>query len=484
MINYGLDTSYGVVRDPSLENTDHQMTLDNLLPNTTYYFRVVSTDENKNQNISNDYIFTTARVGEEQEPEEQNTKQPGAGEEQAQGQGKSEGDSGQAGTGQGEGTANNEGSGKSPGEKDQEGQGEGQTLQTVVENIEQINDIQSLQTIVEKVQQQAQTITTSESPFIIESAPEIVEIGSDFVTIRWRTSLEANSVVAMATENSYNEGAADPYSWKEGEPDVFSKTHEITVNGLQPATPYHFQVQSRSRVNTMAKSLDKIFTTKSIHPEIYNINIDKLEEEAATIVWYTNVPCSSVIEYTNLENSEVRSEGSPNFTTRHSIRLTNLKFDTTYAAIIRVENEYGDKNSSAPITFTTIKDLLPPVISKVGTESTIYPGADAKIQTIINWDTDEMALCQFFYHQGLVSKGEQNSLPLEMNYTTKHIQVAIVFQQATVYKFWVICKDKTGNEAKSEDFTLLTPVKEQSIIDIIIANFQSTFGWMKKFGGN
>ena len=71
----------------------------------------------------------------------------------------------------------------------------------------------------------------------------------------------------------------------------------------------------------------------------------------------------------------------------------------------------------------------------------------------------------------------------ENSFTTKHIQVAVAFQQATVYKFWLVCKDKTGNDRKSEDFTLLTPTKEQSIIDIIIANFQSTFGWMKKLNG-
>jgi len=74
------------------------------------------------------------------------------------------------------------------------------------------------------------------------------------------------------------------------------------------------------------------------------------------------------------------------------------------------------------------------------------------------------------------------SLPKESEYSTKHVQVATSFLPATVYKFWLVCADEVGNEARSQDFTLLTPTREESIIDIIIKNFESTFGWVKKFG--
>ena len=39
------------------------------------------------------------------------------------------------------------------------------------------------------------------------------------------------------------------------------------------------------------------------------------------------------------------------------------------------------------------------LISKVNTESTIYPGSDNKIQTIASWETDEPSKCQLFYHR-------------------------------------------------------------------------------------
>ena len=45
------------------------------------------------------------------------------------------------------------------------------------------------------------------------------------------------------------------------------------------------------------------------------------------------------------------------------------------------------------------------------------------------------------------------------------------------------CTDEAGNETQSEDFVLITPVKEKSIIDIILENFEGTFGWVKNIGG-
>ena len=103
-----------------------------------------------------------------------------------------------------------------------------------------------------------------------------------------------------------------------------------------------------------------------------------------------------------------------------------------------------------------------------------------KIQTIASWATDEPGLCQLYYHQGLILADEPDSLPKEEDYTVKHVQVVTNFLPSTVYKFWIVCEDEAGNKARSEDFTMLTPTQEESIIDIIIKNFESTFGWVKK----
>ena len=54
-VNYGLQPDLGIVRIPVPDRTSHSITLDNLEPGRTYYFRVISADENGNQGISADY---------------------------------------------------------------------------------------------------------------------------------------------------------------------------------------------------------------------------------------------------------------------------------------------------------------------------------------------------------------------------------------------------------------------------------------------
>ena len=222
------------------------------------------------------------------------------------------------------------------------------------------------------------------------------------------------------------------------------------------------------------------FNNTNILVEIYNIRIKKIEEESATLAWNTNSPCSSIIEYTDLETDETKSVGSPSFVTDHSFQLTHLRFGVSYKAVIKVEDEIGQESVGEPITFTTIKDEAPPIISTINVESAIYPEAESKIQSIIDWGVDELSICQVFYQRGLAPGAEKQFFPKETEYSLKHVQVSTAFSPATVYKFWIECEDRSSNQAKSEDFTLLTPQQEKSILDIIIENFEQTFSWMKK----
>lgn len=470
LINYGLDKNYGVLREPRFDKTDHSLVLEELLPNTDYYFRITSSDENGNQGISSDFVFRTAKLPEEE-------VRNGYAEEVVD-----NGDGGLTEKILEEGKAGTD-------EVDVE---ETVSLEQVLQFIEQISpettgenlptaekteSEEILEEIQETVQNKAEEIITP--PTIILDYAD-VEVGTDYAIVTWATDKDSNSIVALAAEADYDPEAANPYAWKEGEPDELTMAHSVAVNGLLPATIYHFQVSSESEIGLKGVSTDKTFKTKSIKPEIFNLQAYKIEEESATLRWSTNVPCSSIVEYTNLNNNETKLEGSSAFLTVHSIRLSNLVFDTYYSVVIRVESEDGEKAESEPIAFITTRDEFAPSITKVNTESTIYPGSDNKIQTIASWQTDEPAKCQLYYHQGLVTVEEPQVLPLEDDFATKHVQVITNFIPSTVYKFWIICQDEAENQGKSEDFTMLTPTQEESIIDIILKNFESSFGWVKK----
>jgi hypothetical protein len=173
------------------------------------------------------------------------------------------------------------------------------------------------------------------------------------------------------------------------------------------------------------------------------------------------------------------------YTSNHTVNLTGLTLGTKYNVVVRATNKGGDEVDSKQLSFITVRDILPPVISKVNNESTLFPSDNVKIQTIITWVTDEPADCQLFYTQGLVhdASTQASSMAAETNPLTAHTQVIVGFSPGSVYKFWMQCHDIAGNPAQSDDFVLITPNKEQNIIDVILANFQGSFGWLNNVSG-
>lgn len=460
LVNYGLNKRYGMARDPFFDKTEHEVFLDDLLPDTTYYFRLISADSDGNQMISNDFSFVTKMVEEKRQEFDKDKEYLGEYDEP----------------------------GEYPGQYDEEGEFEfplqeeieADEFTEILELIERIQDERILEVIEQQIQQQAQEVV---EPLVIIFDEVLIEVGTDYAIINWNTNKRANSIVSLVAEADFSASVADPYAWEEGKYDERTTEHRVEVTGLSPATIYHFKISSETGLGIAVESDDKVFITKSILPEIYNISVTKIEEDSATITFVTNVPCSSLIEYTNMDTSETKMEGNSGLTTIHSLRLTNLEFDTYYSAVISVENVAGDEAQSSPLIFLTIKDEAPPVISKINTESTLYPGADNKVQTIISWETDEPSVCQLFYHQGLAPLKEVDTLPAEIDFTQKHIQVTVSLLPATVYKFWLECFDDVENKSISDDFIMLTPIREESIIDIILKNFETTFGWVKGLSG-
>ncbi len=421
-VNFGLDSRVGVVRDPLFNKKEHSLLIDNLDPGTTYHFRVVSADPEGNKSATAGFVFTTKDPVDESK------------------------------------------------------------VKKIIKEIEEITDPEEIKEIKEKVEDVAQTIIL---PPAIVGPPKVIA-DSETAEVSWTTDRESTSMVYFAPENEYAPGKDNPYSSAQGDPKTLTKKHVVTVRGLEPSTTYHFSVTSEDDTGLAGESDDDTFRTKSLLPEITGAKVSRIQETAATISWSTpGVLSKGIVEYTNQRTKVKKLAGSPIFALTQSVLLSDLEFGSRYVAVIRATNEGGDEVSSDPLTFVTVRDVIPPVIAKVNNESTLFPGEEVKIQTIISWETDEPTYCQVFYSQGLARAAGDlgDSLPKELNPLTAHTQVIVGFASATVYQFWVICNDEAGNETRSEDFVLITPVKEKSIIDIILENFEGTFGWLKNVGG-
>jgi Purple acid Phosphatase, N-terminal domain len=426
-INYSLQPDLGVVRKPVADRTNHSITIDNLEAGKTYYFRVVSADENGNQGISADYkIESPESSSQTTESTTQNTVKV-----------------------------------------------ESQTTQEIVEQINQITNPQQLQEILNETIKAIKGIT--EDLTIV--GPPTVEPETTFAIVKWTTDRPASGEVVFSPTSGFN---GTNYAFSQSSTGDRTTDHEIRLIGLDPFTEYSFQVRSTDEYGITGESRNYTFRTKASLPDIRNLRIVKVEENAATLAWDTTVPAKALIEYQDLTTGVQNSVGRPTLATTHQMRLADLTLGTRYVAFVIAENSGGDRVRSQPIQFITVRDIAPPIITNVTNESTIFPGGESRIQTIVEWNTDEAASCLMTYREGVAGGVDPVTIEQEnVQYTTSHVEVIVDFAPATVYQFWLNCTDEAKNTIQSENFVLFTPIQEKNIIDLILENFESTFGWVK-----
>jgi hypothetical protein len=132
----------------------------------------------------------------------------------------------------------------------------------------------------------------------------------------------------------------------------------------------------------------------------------------------------------------------------------------------------------------------------------MYPGEDLKIQTVISWITSKDSYSAIAFRKGAgqsdqgindklqeiareenedISKSTHNEWTIIKKpvLTKNHLFILTDFDPSSVYQFKVISIDKRDNTSISKDYSFLTPSKQESIFDLIISNFEETFGWIK-----
>ena len=263
-----------------------------------------------------------------------------------------------------------------------------------------------------------------------------------------------------------------------------TNSHKIELTGLTTGQTYHFRVQGMDKNDQSMFSDDYMFATFS-QPKLDDYNIVEITDSGCKIQWKTNVPTDSNVEYTDQASQQSATQGASDHVTDHGITLTGLEAGTKYEAKIKGTDVNKNTFFSDPFTLETNVDNQPPQISQVKAESYLVPGKEDLVQSIIFWGSDESSTSRVVYEEG-IHKTEGNfskESAEDTNLTTKHIVVLVNLKPATVYHFKTVGADKSGNRGESKEFTLLTPRSKQSIVQIIISNFEQMFGWARKLGG-
>lgn len=459
LVNFGLQENYGILRQPVPDKTSHSITLDDLEPGRVYYFRVVSSDEDGNQGISADYKVQTS-----------GTPQTGDGDGNGQAAAQGQGQGAQAGDG-------NSAQTQTETQTQPTTQVQTQTTQEIVDQINQITNPQQLQEILNETVKAIEGITED---LTIVGPPTVIP-ETTIATVEWVTDRPASGEVVFSQTRGFD---GVNFQFSQQSTGGNTSNHSIQLIGLTPYTEYSYKVRSTDEYGITGESDVFTFTTKALLPDIRNLRIVKVEEDSATLAWDTTVPAKALIEYQDLTTGEQNSVGRPTLASSHQMRISDLTLGTRYVAFVTAENSGGDRIRSQPITFITVRDIAAPIITNVTNESTIFPGSESRIQTIVEWSTDEPASCLMTYQEGVAGGVDPFTIEKEeVEYLESHVEVIVDFAPATVYQFWLNCVDEAGNDVQSEDFVLFTPIQEKNIIDLILENFESTFGWVKNVAG-
>jgi len=454
-IEYGRTTSYGATYGQWEFTASHSVTLINLEPETSYNFRVLSSDDSANLTYSTNKEFSTI---------------PGTEWEEA-------------------GTDVDEIPEITPRDETDEASIAEEATRRAIEFINRIFPEVSLNEFGPTQFQNIGSLKDLASfvPAPILSGEPSTEIGGTEAIVSWTTDVDANSLVAIAPEDSYNAGADEPYIQIVGDSENLTHEHEVRIYNLNPNTVYHYQIRSKGNIGPTTESRDFTFRTGLEEFEITSYFPEVINGESAVFKWVTSEEGSSAVRYIPyrggvLAIDEAKTLSDDTLSVIHEITVRDFEAGVLYDVEISSRDRDGNLALETITGFSTSEDDLPPVIQYIKANSTIFFDESNKIQTIISWTTNEPSTSRVYYQEGVQGSEVElsESTNLSVNYTREHVMVISDFKPGTVYSFRVESIDSGGNESLSKVNTFMTAKKQESIIQIILDILANIFGWIKK----
>ena len=305
------------------------------------------------------------------------------------------------------------------------------------------------------------------------SAVKVTDVTLNSATIVWETGDPTTSVVEYGLTTAYGKNQTDTTS---------VNLHKVLLTGLETGKTYHFRVKGVDKNKNSLFSDDYVFATNAM-PALKGYTLGEITDSTIALGWGTNVETDTHVEYQNKNNPDDKGDqGVDELVVDHKLIVTGLEQGVDYE--LKIKGTDVNKNSfeSDPFIVTTQMDRQPPAISQISTQSSLINGKDNQVQSIITWKTDEGATSQAVFDSKRTAEGEQpaQQSKIDPNLTTNHVVVLTSLKPGSVYYFRVISADKNENRAESDEFSLLAPQKQKSVIQLIIANFEQTFGWLNK----
>jgi hypothetical protein len=347
------------------------------------------------------------------------------------------------------------------------------TTKFLTEDFTDLQKVDNVEQFQKEIESTIESILPSLIPPFIDT-PTVTDITENSATINFRTNVRSYPIVEYVTDGNYDTNKADPY---EGEiSDVTKKTtdHKLVLGNLKSNTKYHVMTKAFSLPQVVGKSVDFTFTTAASKIQASIIGVKK---DSFTVVWTTDEPTSSIVEYKDLKTGISNRVVDSTAGSSHSVNITGLTPGTRYeVSVSGIDSKGNTIESGAPVNVITSVDVTAPKISNLKVDSSLIIGLADKVQTIISWQTDEPSTSVVNYAEG---SGSSNA-PLtnkqeKLEFTVNHVVILTSLKAGTVYRFSLESTDGAGNTAKPPIRTIVTPQQTASIMDIIFKNFDDTF---------
>lgn len=319
------------------------------------------------------------------------------------------------------------------------------------------------------------SFTTGQGPVISNTAAS--SITNNSATITWNTDTDSNSYVIYSTDSNLaatsSAGSASLIGTTTT-PGVY--THTVTLTSLSTATTYYFYVTSTdgSSNTTTDNNLGSYYSFRTTQdttpPTISDISEPVLSSDTAVVVWTTDEPATSQLEYGTTAStthgsyaSQTSLDSTLNLT--HVATLSSLTATTPYYFRALSADAAGNATVSDENTFTTSADGTTIIIIK-RTGSSSSGDTTSQTPVISKVTVDPINSLDATVHvsvapasQVVVSYGpttDYGYTAANVDFSTDAAVKLQNLQPGTEYHFVVDAVSDSGKRARSSDQTFTT----------------------------
>lgn len=264
---------------------------------------------------------------------------------------------------------------------------------------------------------------------------QATQITDTSATLSWKTNYPAMSYMVYGKDSSLTDTVFASL--------IYTDSHEIGLNFLDPGTGYQFQIHAWEFEGDTLTSDLQTFTTQSNPPVFESVLIDSVSYHTAYITWRTNESTRYSVRY-GLINEPSHLLMDSTWSQFHGCHLQGLLENQIYYLAIKAENVFGDSAVIDSLSFTTA--IKYPLIYEVVVDTVSHDYAK------ISWKTDDFTRSHLSYG----TDSSFNAVVFDSTFKLYHTLNMISLMENTTYFFQISSIDSSQDQTDSPIFSFTT----------------------------